>query len=96
MQLLILNTVNFYKSTEIYSHFLKIKIYSIGFNYSFVTSKKLAICLLKMTLEHSSVAYFQVILAHFQWYQIFVKLLDIIFLNNRSKGTLLETSFIEE
>ena len=43
-------------------------IYSIGFKYSLVTSKKkLAICLLKMTLEHSSVAYFRVILAHFQW-----------------------------
>ena len=55
------------------------KIYSIGFNYSLVTSNKLAICLLKMTLEHSSVAYFQVILAHFQWWLYFVKLLDIFF-----------------
>ena len=36
------------------------KIYSIGFNYNLVTSKKYAICLLKMTLEHSIVAYFQV------------------------------------
>ena len=56
------------------------KIYSIGFNHSLVTSNKLAICLFKMTLEHSSVAYFQVILAHFQWWLFFfVKLLDIFF-----------------
>ena len=46
------------------------KIYSIGFNYSLVTRKKFAICLLKMTLEHS-VAYFQVVLALFQWWLLF-------------------------
>ena len=50
---------------------LKMKIYSIGFNYSLATSKKFASCLLKMTLEHSSVAYFQVILAPFQWWLYF-------------------------
>ena len=34
------------------------KINSIDLNYSSVSSKHLAICLLKMALEHSSVAYF--------------------------------------
>ena len=48
----------FLKNTD--SHFKKMKIYSIGFNYSIDTSK-FAICLLKMTHEHSSVAYFQII-----------------------------------
>ena len=44
----------------------KEKIHSIGLNHSLVSSKHLAICLLKMALEHSSVTYFLVILAHFQ------------------------------
>ena len=57
---------DFFNSTQTYSHFKEIKIYSIGFNYSLVANKIVAICLLKMTLEHSSAAYFQVILAHFQ------------------------------
>ena len=35
--LLILNTVIFFKTTETYSIFLKIKTYSIGFNYSLVS-----------------------------------------------------------
>ena len=59
--------MNFSKSGETYSYFLKTKKYSIGLNYSLVSSKHLAICILKMTLEHSGVAYFQAILAHFQW-----------------------------
>ena len=63
-KLLILNSAN---SIETYSHFLKMKIYAIGFNNNLVTSEILAICFLKMTLEHSSVANFQVSLAHFQW-----------------------------
>ena len=70
-------------------------IYSIGFNNSLITSKN-AICFLKMTLEHSSVANFQVILAHFKWWLIFVKLLDNIFLNIRPKSILLEINFIKE
>ena len=66
------------------------KIYSIGFNYSLVTSKKkIAICLSKMTLEHSSVAYFN-------GGYIFVKLLDNTFSNIRSKSILLEINFIKE
>ena len=40
-------------------------------SYSLVTSRQIAICLLKMTLEHSSVSYFQVILAQFQWWLYF-------------------------
>ena len=39
MLLFILNTENIFKSTATYSHFLIIKIYSIGYNYSLVTSK---------------------------------------------------------
>ena len=58
----------FFKSTENYSHLLKMKIYSIFFNYNLVTSKKLKACLLEITLDHSSVAYLKVSLAHFQRY----------------------------
>ena len=36
----------------------KEKIHSIDLKYSLVSSKHFAICLLKMALEHSSVAYF--------------------------------------
>ena len=42
------------------------KIYCIGLNNSLVSIKHLAICLLEMALEHNSVAYLQVISAHFQ------------------------------
>ena len=37
---------------------LKIKIFSLGFNNSLDSRSLLAICLLKKTLEHSSVAIF--------------------------------------
>ena len=50
-----------------------------------------------MTLEHSSVAYFQVILAHtFNAGYIFAKLLDKIFSNIRSKSILLDINFTRE
>ena len=60
----------FFKSTETF--FLNMKIYSIGFNYSLVTSKKFTIWPLKVTLEHRSVAYFQVILAQLSMVAIFL------------------------
>ena len=36
----------------------KEKKHSIGLNYSLLSSKHITICLLKIALEHSSVAYF--------------------------------------
>ena len=38
----------------------KEKMHYIGLNHSLVSSKHLAICLLKMALEHSSVTYLEV------------------------------------
>ena len=55
--LLILNTAIFSRATNFILIF-KEKIHSIGLKYSFVSSKHLAICLLKMALKHSSIAYF--------------------------------------
>ena len=48
-----------------------------------------------MTLEHSSVAYFQVILAHFQWWLYFVKLLDSTFFKHTVKDYLARDEFYE-
>ena len=55
--LLILNTAFFSRAKHFILTF-KEKIHSIGLIYSFVSSKHLAICLLKMALEHRSIAYF--------------------------------------
>ena len=50
-----------------------------------------------MTLEHSSVAYFQVIFSTLSMVAIFFKkLLDNIFSNVRLKSILLEINFIKE
>ena len=71
------------------------EIDSIGFNYSLVTSKQFAICLLKMTLEHSSFAYISKSFWHtFKGdYNFFVKLLDNIFSKHKVEEYLARDYF---
>ena len=72
--------------------FLKIKIFSLGFNNSLDSRNQLAICLLKNTLKHSSVAIFS---SHFNTLSMVAdfllnKYIIYIFVNIRSKSIFLE------